>query len=114
MTRIRRWDPFREVAHVRYPFDTLFGRGFVRPWRLFAWEAAETVISSPSATPVHVMSARAGLALTAVQRDDVAAAGEQYAAIESQRNRMVSWVFISADRLLGLLAKTMGNFLSGG
>lgn len=42
MTRIRRWDPFREVAHVRYPFDTLFGRGFGRPWRLFAWEATES------------------------------------------------------------------------
>ncbi len=42
MTRIRRWDPFRAVAHGQYPFDTLFGRGFGRPWRLFAWEAAES------------------------------------------------------------------------
>ncbi len=42
MTRIRRWDPFREVAHGQHPFDTLFGRGFGRPWRLFAWEAAES------------------------------------------------------------------------
>ena len=39
MTRIRRWDPFREIAHGRHPFDPLLGRGFGRPWRLFAWEA---------------------------------------------------------------------------
>lgn len=42
MTRIQRWDPFREVARGRYPFDTLFDRGFGRPWRLFAWEATES------------------------------------------------------------------------
>ena len=42
MTRIQRWDPFRAVAYGQYPFDTLFGRGFRRPWRLFAWEATES------------------------------------------------------------------------
>ena len=42
MTRIRRWDPFRQVAQRRYPFDSLFGLGFGRPWRLFAWEADES------------------------------------------------------------------------
>ncbi len=42
MTRIRRWDPFREVAQRRYPFASPFGLGFDRPWRLFAWEADES------------------------------------------------------------------------
>ena len=39
MTRIRLYDPFREVAQRRYPFASPFGRGFGRPWQLFAWEA---------------------------------------------------------------------------
>ena len=41
MTRITPWDPFREVARGRYPFDTFFGRGFGRPWRLVAWDTGD-------------------------------------------------------------------------
>ena len=41
MTRITRWDPFREVARGRYPFDTLFERGFGRPWRVVAWDTGD-------------------------------------------------------------------------
>ena len=47
--------------------------------------------------------------LMAARRDDVAAAQEQYAALEPQRGRTVSWVMVCCDRLLGLLAQTMGN-----
>ena len=74
-----------------------------------AQAAAEAVLSSPHVVPLHAMSARAGLALMAAERDDVAAAREQYDALEPQRGTMVSWVMVCADRLLGLLAQTMGN-----
>ena len=71
--------------------------------------AAETVLSSPSATPSFAMVARGGLALLAVQRGDVAAAGEQYAALESGRGTTLGASRTPVDRLLGLLSHTMGN-----
>ncbi len=45
----------------------------------------------------------------AVQLGDVAAAQEHYSTLESQRGRLVSWMPLSADHLLGLLAQTMGD-----
>jgi len=72
-----------------------------------AESAADAVVSTPSATPFAAMLARAGLALMAVQRGDVAAAEEHYAALVSVPGVMV--FYISTDRLLGLLAQTMGN-----
>ena len=53
--------------------------------------------------------ARAGLALLAISRGDEASALEQYSALESQRGTMVQAGVVSVDRLLGLLANTMGN-----
>ena len=70
---------------------------------------AQTTISSPVATPYQVMSARAGLALMAVQRGDVAAAEEQYAGLESQQGAMLSMHVVLCDRVLALLAQTMGK-----
>ena len=72
-----------------------------------AEEAAKTVVSSPAGTPLMVLLSRAGLGLLAVQQNDVAAAGEQYAALQSAKGVMI-WL-ISSDRLLGLLASTMGE-----
>ncbi len=46
--------------------------------------------------------------MLAVQRGDVAAAEEQYAALQLARGIMLWWL-ISGDRLLGLLAQTMGK-----
>jgi tetratricopeptide (TPR) repeat protein len=76
--------------------------------------AARTVVSSPFANPFFAMMARAGLGLLAVLRpspeglrDDAAAAAEQYGPLQSQAGRM--YPSISIDRLLGLLAQTMGN-----
>ena len=70
---------------------------------------AGTVLSSPGVIPFDIVAARAGLALMAVQRGDEGAAGEQYAAIESQRGTMLTFGRICADRLLSLLAQTIGN-----
>jgi len=53
------------------------------------------------------MPARTRLALLAVLRDDAAAAAEQYAPLQSRMGTM--YRSISTDRLLGLLAQTMGN-----
>jgi HSP20 family protein len=38
-----RWDPFREMSTLRDTMDTLFERGFNRPWRLITWETGDGV-----------------------------------------------------------------------
>ncbi len=55
------------------------------------------------------MSARAGLAIIAVQQGDSAGRAELYAALKPQSGTLVSLLFLCADRLLGLLSHTMGN-----
>ena len=72
-----------------------------------AEEAAKTVLSSPSVTPLMTMFARMGLALMAVQRGDASTAGELYTESKSLRGT-IPW-FIAGDRLLGLLTQTMGD-----
>ncbi len=74
-----------------------------------ATAAAEAVLADANSRAYHVVPAAAGLALVAVQQGDMEAAKEQYSALGSQRGRLVSWMPLSADRLLGLLAQTMGN-----
>ena len=85
-----------------------------------AEEAAKIVLSSPDVTPRICMTARCGLAMLAVLRNDVASAEEQYAALESGRGlgvpasvmttvRTVPISFTPIAHLLGLLAHTMGN-----
>ena len=71
--------------------------------------AAEAVLSSPSVTPIDSGTARVGLALIAVQRADAAAASEQYAALQVLQGFRLRWANMSPDRVLGLLAQTMGN-----
>ena len=63
-------------------------------------------MSSPSATPFAALLAHIGLALKAVVQNDTEGATEQYKALKSQRGTVF---FLSADRLLGLLAQTMGQ-----
>lgn len=72
-----------------------------------AEKAAEIVLSSPSCTPLMALISRVGLGLIALLRLDAAAANEQYASLQSARGVMI-WL-ISGDRMLGLLAQTMGN-----
>ena len=70
-------------------------------------------IASPSALPYRVTLARLGLAFLAIQQGDVAAAREQYAALESVPGIML--LYVSTDRTMGLLAHTMGDLdLSAG
>jgi tetratricopeptide (TPR) repeat protein len=76
-------------------------------WLEVAEAAAGTVLSSPSVTPLVSHAARTGLALLAVLRGDVAAAGEQYAALEDPGFMIV--LGMGEERLLGILAHTMGQ-----
>ncbi len=69
-----------------------------------AESAAATVLSAVSATPLVSRFARLGLALMAVLRGDVAAAREQYVSLGLAAG---SYLRISDDRVLGLLAQTM-------
>ncbi|MCH8063591.1 MAG: hypothetical protein IH861_13940, partial [Chloroflexi bacterium] len=72
--------------------------------------AARTVLSSTPVRPIVIQTARPGLALAAVQRDDTAAAEEQYAALTPMHGT-AAWrgLGLAIDRILGLLAHTMGR-----
>ncbi len=79
------------------------------PGRLeIAEAAAEAVLSEQSVTPLLARFAKAGLALLAVQKGDQSAAEEHYAYLQGHRGTMIGTIS-STDRLLGLLAHTMGN-----
>jgi ATP/maltotriose-dependent transcriptional regulator MalT len=71
--------------------------------------AAQVILSAPSATPVVAKWARTGLALIAHFRGDIAAAREQYDALEANQSTISSFL-IADDRLLGLLSTTQGQF----
>ncbi|MCI0867469.1 MAG: hypothetical protein J4N89_13090, partial [Chloroflexi bacterium] len=74
-----------------------------------AREAAEIVVSSPYATRHVEAHARTSLGLLAVSNGDAAAAEAQYTALEPTSGTMSLFPSIASDRLLGLLAQTMGN-----
>ncbi len=67
---------------------------------------AERLLGS-SVLPFPVYMARTALALIAVEQGDIAAAGEQYAALEAVRGILL--LYVSTDRVLGLLAQTFGQ-----
>ena len=69
--------------------------------------AAEATLSNQAVTPFAAILARASLALLAVHKGDQAVAKEHYAYLLGQRG--TSMLYSSVDRLLGLLAQTMGN-----
>jgi len=70
--------------------------------------AAQTVLSSPTASPIFVEFSRIGLALLAVVRGDGPAAQEQYSALENTPP-MGGPLSMTADHILALLSHTMGN-----
>jgi len=70
--------------------------------------AAHTVLSSRYAIPLFQSAAHWGLGLLAAQRSDASMAAEQYSALEPYRNTMTFYC-LSSDRVLGILAHTMGN-----
>ncbi len=67
----------------------------------------EAIVALPAVFPYRVAVARVGLALIAIQRGDGVAAQEQYQFLESIPRIML--LYMSTDRVLGLLATTLGN-----
>jgi DNA-binding CsgD family transcriptional regulator len=71
--------------------------------------AASMMRSLFALTPLITMEVRHGLALIAVHNGDVALAQEQYAVLKPTSG-ILAPELMSADRVLGLLAHTLGNF----
>ncbi|MCH8282608.1 MAG: hypothetical protein IIC96_18260, partial [Chloroflexi bacterium] len=71
--------------------------------------AGQTVLSSPTTVPIIAIVASTGLAFVAVLRHDASAAREQYTRLAPQKGTMLFPTLKAADRLLGLLAFTMGD-----
>ena len=71
--------------------------------------AAGDAIANPELWPNYAWDAQAALALVAVLRHEASSAAEQYSVLEPYANTVTRDVAICADRLLGLLAQTMGN-----
>ena len=69
--------------------------------------AVTAVLSSEIATPFFALWARIGASLFAVTNNDTAAAQEHYQALKPMAGYLV--VAVSVDRVLGLLAKTLGD-----
>ena len=73
-----------------------------------AEDAAATVLSAESATPFIIRYARWGLALIAVIRGDADVASEHYPALQSSAGTQLDG--LNGDRVLGLVARTIGKF----
>ncbi|MCI0902139.1 MAG: AAA family ATPase [Chloroflexi bacterium] len=69
------------------------------------------VLSSPIATPLFSTWARAGASLLAVMNDDFEAACDHYTAMKAWTGSMA--LCVNIDRILGLLAGTMGELVQG-
>ena len=71
--------------------------------------SAETVLSSASKIGHITLFASIGLAVLATCLNDASRAKEQYAALESRCGTFLPFSMVVVDRVLGLLASTMGN-----
>ena len=69
--------------------------------------AADAVLTAANSPTLVMWGARAGLGFLAVQRGDSAAAADHYASLASSRGTALYSLVL--DRLLGLLAQTMGS-----
>ncbi len=70
---------------------------------------ADALLSLPRLAPALAMAARAARALIAVQRNEIEAAHQHYRAIEPQKRSACFIVPLTFDRLLALLAVTLGQ-----
>jgi DNA-binding CsgD family transcriptional regulator len=70
--------------------------------------AAQAVFAEQPVSPFFAFTAKAGLALLAVQMGDQSAAANHHAYLLDHRGTMINTV-LSVDHLLGLLSQTMGN-----
>ena len=75
-----------------------------------AEDAARILLCSPTTTPLYSTEANIALALIAVMQSDIEGATAQYPVIKPLEGTLQDHTMMSMDRLLGLLAHTMGNF----
>jgi hypothetical protein len=75
--------------------------------------SGESLLAVSRLVPVLAVVTRMGLALVAVRRRDAAAAEELYWALEPQRSTASWFVPLTVDRVLGLLAVTLGRVDDG-
>ena len=71
--------------------------------------AANAVLTAANPSTIILQGARAGLGLLAVPRGDSAAAAEHYTSLASSQGMTLPLSCFVSDRLLGLLAQTMGS-----
>ena len=74
-----------------------------------ARETGEVVLASPLATTFFAIMATTGLGIVSVLLGDVSAARKHYADLRPYRGTIVPPGVTSVDRVLGLLAQTMGD-----
>ena len=74
-----------------------------------ARETGEVVLASPLATTFFAIMATTGLGIVSVLLGDASAARKHYAELRSHRGTIAPPGFTSVDRVLGLLAQTMGD-----
>ena len=74
---------------------------------------AQEVVSSPLTNPAFAMAARAALGVLSVLRNDPTKSAEQYAALTRVRGSSIAFLVsgdgLAVDRVLGLMAHTMGD-----
>ena len=71
--------------------------------------AAEAILSSDTATQMFCQTANVCLGILAVMSGDATGARQQYDALVSSQGTLITLACMSTERLLGLLAQTMGN-----
>ena len=74
-----------------------------------ATRAARITLASSPVMPSEEVAARTALGMIAACKQDLGLASEQYEFLKSRTSRVTSFFFSSLDRLLGLLAHTMGQ-----
>ncbi len=72
--------------------------------------AAQLILSSPDATHWFTTTGRIVMALISVRQNEVAEAEKQYHALASKEGVMWHFISMASNRLLELLAHTMGRF----
>ncbi len=78
-------------------------------WTGAAFDAAAIALEHVDRLPAISRMARVGLAMLAMQTGNTALAAEQYAALQGHRKILAFAAGPSADRVLGCLARTVGN-----
>jgi hypothetical protein len=108
---MRATEPGSTVEHAEAAAVlALVSRGAADAGQLAEGEAAaRTVLAAPVRLPIFDLCARVALAIVACEQRDRAAAHEQYLALESHAGTLLVLLGVSADRVLGLLAETMGE-----